>query len=328
MVVPQALEFMYKNSLHTNLTSVPRQQHVTESEFETRDAAKLFDLVLFRLSPHFLKRYIYNDQLWLFQSLLHDKEYLGLQFFADKAFLHNLSENLTTDRSEPVYKYLHLMLSHDPMVTNLQCRYAERVLPTERETNIIQARCGLMEVLKLFERMKKAGIYNEALIILMADHGSWVRPEGLKYLPSNDDGLVTMMNPDVVSLAQPLLVIKRPGEKGSLRISDAPSWIIDTADTIADGMGLDARFEGRSVFQLKQNEARERKFFAYDYNRKEWTNDYLSSIQEFNINGKINDSASWSDVAAHLPGDVVRPTQGMQGKSSWWFTTTKQSLSE
>jgi len=322
LVIPQALAYMYSNSLHTNLTSTPRLQHVANADFVTRDAAKLLDLTLFRSSPHFLKKYIYNDQLWLFQSFSHEQKYSGLQFFEDTNFLRSLRNKLTTDRDNPVYKYLHLMLSHEPIVTNSQCQYAGRTQHLERENVIIQARCGLIEVLGLFEQMKKAGIYNDTLIILMSDHGSWVTPKDLRGILSSDGDTMKILKPNLIAQAMPLLVIKRPGKSGNLRISDAPSWIIDTALTIADDMGLNTMFNGSSVFKLKEDAERDRQFFGYDYRINELAGEYLNPIQEFNVNGKVDDSASWNDVAVHLPGGVVRKSE--KRSSTWWMTGTVQ----
>ena len=306
---------MYKKGRHTNLTSVPRRMRISEAESKSRGAAKLLDLSLFRISPHLLKKYIYNDQVWLIQSFLVDKKYLGLQFFAHLTFLRDLHENISIIRDKPVYKYLHLMLSHNPIVANQQCGYAGRVLPTIRETVTNQARCSLEEVLKLFEEMKKAGIYNDTLIILMADHGAWVPPEKMTGIPASDGKSISVINPKIIALSQPLLAIKPPGEKGALQISNAPSWIIDTAATIADYMELDTDFDGRSVRELEQSAARDRRHLVYEYQRSDWKDKYLSPIQEFTVTGKGIDSSSWHEVAIHLPGGVERKNQR---KSSLW----------
>ncbi len=306
LAVPEGLTYMYEKGRYTNLYTVSNEQHVSDMDHESRNAAKLIDLALFRISPHFLKKHIYNDQLWLVQSSLIDKEYMGLSFFSHKAFLRRLHENMSADRQRPVYKYIHLMLSHNPMVSNEQCGYAGQVLPTVRKNVTIQAGCGLSEVLRLFEGMKKAGIYDDALIVLMSDHGAWVPPTGLKGRLLDDGESIEVMDPQMMALALPLLAIKRPGESAALHISDAPSWIVDTAATIADSMDLDAEFDGTSVFDLGENDKRARRLFLYQYKRSEWTDEYLSPIQEFTINGRGNDSSSWQYVATHLPNGVAK----------------------
>lgn len=308
---------IYSNASYTNMYGVPKQLHVSSTEFETYDSVKILDLTLFRLSPHFLKKHIYNEQLWLVQSFMVDEDYKGLEFFSHTAFLREFSERMSAGRVEPVYKLIHLMLSHNPMVTTGQCTYAGRVLPTVRETVMNQATCGLIAVVNLLEGMKRLGIYDAATIVLMGDHGAWVPPVGLRGVMNPDGESFDVINPAIMALATPLLAVKRPGESGPMKINDAPSWIVDTAVTIAKATGLEANFAGRSVFDLDPDEPRERRILVYEYNRSEWTDDYLAPIQEFIVNGSVFDSSSWHHTVTHLQnGRVEQP----QGKSSIWET--------
>ncbi|MCP4410490.1 MAG: LTA synthase family protein [Gammaproteobacteria bacterium] len=302
MMVPASLAYMYKRAPSTHLYSIPNQHHVSIREYETYDSARLLDLVLFRVVPHFLKRHIYNDQLWLVQSIMSDSGYMRLSFFSHIAFLRNLYENMTADRERPVYKLLHLMLSHNPMVTNNDCEYAGRVLPTVRATVMAQAGCGLAEVIKLLEKMKQLGIYDDATIILMADHGAWVPPSRLSGEIASDDKKIKIVNPSIVALAAPLLAIKEAGAKGTLRVSQVPSWIPDIAPTIASITGLPESFPGTSILDLVPGISRERRFFHYQYSRGEWTADYLSPIDEYIIKGSVFNSGSWHENATYAPG--------------------------
>ncbi len=318
LAVPEgALASMYSIAPYTNMYGVTSQQHVSRTEFEIYESAKVLDLTLFRLSPHFLKKHIYNEQLWLVQSFMVDEDYKGLDFFSHTAFLRELSERMSADRPEPVYKLIHLMLSHNPMVTTAQCTYAGRVLQTVRETVRNQATCGLIEVVNLLENMKRLGIYDDATIVLMGDHGAWVPPVGLTGIVNPDGKSTDFINPAMVALAAPLLAVKRPGESGPMKINNAPSWIVDTAATIAKATGLEANFAGKSVFDLDSEEPRERRFFVYRYNGSDWTNNYLAPIYEFIVNGSVFDSSSWRYTVTHLQNGRVE--QG-QGKLTIWQT--------
>ncbi len=318
LVVPEgALVNIYSNAPYTNMYRVTSQQHVSRTEFEIYNSAKLLDLTLFRLSPHFLKKHIYNEQLWLVQSFTVDEDYKGLDFFSHTAFLREFSERISADRPEPVYKLIHLMLSHNPMVTTGQCTYAGRVLRTVRETVMNQATCGLIEVVNLLESMKRLGIYDDATIVLMGDHGAWVPPVGLRGVLNPDGESIDVINPAIMALVAPLFAVKRPGESGPMRINDAPSWIVDTAATIAKATGLEANFAGKSVFDLDSEEPRERRVLIYQYKRSEWTDDYLAPIEEFIVNGSVFDSSSWRYTVTHLQnGRVVKS----QGQSPIWRT--------
>ncbi len=295
------LRTMYEKSRHTNLYSVPRAQHISGSGERNFESARLLDLSLFRLAPHFAKRSVYNDQLWLVQAFMIDSDYMGFAFFRDIAFLQDLSKNMTADRSESVYKYLHLTLSHNPMVTDENCRYAGGVLHTIRPTVKLQAGCALQEMVALLERMKDLGIYDDALIIFMADHGAWIPPTGLKGVLASDKKSIEVIKPGILGLALPLLAIKRPGDSGALKISNAPSWITDTPITITQTLNLDAEFGGRNVFELTESEQRERRFYYYGYELGDWGNDYLAPIDEAIVDGPVKFRQSWRPGKKFLP---------------------------
>ena len=301
LAAPVYLLGVYTKGSYTNAYLIPNDHHVTAREYEFSDSAKLFDLTLFRLTPHFLKRYVYNDQLWLVQSLLSDSKYMRLEFFAHNAFLRKWGENMSADRSAAVYKLFHLMLSHNPMVANENCDYAGRVLPTVRATVKIQAKCSLGEVVNLLERMKRLGIYDDAMIILQADHGAWARPAGL-----TGDGKPIVMTLTNIAMALPLMAIKPPGASGALQISTVPSSIIDTPATIASVLGLNEEFHGASVFDLRPDERRERRTYTYEYSRSEWTTEYLNPIQEFIVGGSVFDTATWRHGDQFLPNGIVK----------------------
>jgi hypothetical protein len=306
LITPGGLLYnTYSKMPHTNAYIVPQKNHVTVKDYERIDAAKLIDLTLFRITPHFIKKYVYNDQRWLVQSALsNSSEFMQLQFFAHKAVLDQFEEYMTVDRSVPVYKFFHLMLVHKPMVTNKNCEYAGRALPTVRATAKIQAKCSLFGAIKLLEKMKKLGIYEDALIILMADHGVWVPPAGLKQnAVVRSNGQKVALNPAIVAQALPLMAIKRPGAKGPLQISRAPSWIVDTAPTIASILNFDEKFNGVSMFDIKPDEQRERNHYFYQYDRREWEVDYLNSIQKFTISGSVFDTGNWHPGERLLPGE-------------------------
>jgi len=292
---------IFTRAPHDNLHVLHKKSHVSVKELRKYDATKLFDLALFRATPHFLKKHIYNDQLWFTQSMLTDQSYKSLRNFSDNAFLKRSSTKMTVNRSKPVYKVFHLMMSHNPMVTDSNCRYAGKVLETNRTNVIYQAGCGLLELVNFFEGMKKAGIYDSSTIILMGDHGAWVPPQGMKGVDNPDGKTTNFIHPHVLALATPLLAIKPPGSTGPLKANNAPSWIVDTAATIADISGLEASFPGESVFNLDPELPRDRRFMYYNYSKSEWEANYLEPIDEFNVNGNPVESMSWKHINTYLP---------------------------
>jgi len=274
------------------------------------DARRLMDLSLFRATPHVIKKRIYNDQNWFIQSMGTVTEKQNMQNFSHMEFLQESASKLTTNRDKPVYKLFHLMLSHNPMITTADCQYAGNVLPTRRENVINQSRCSLQSIISFLEAMKKSGIYDSSTIVVMGDHGAWVPPSDLKPLsPSKDNSPKSEINPAIVALATPFFAIKRPDDDGPIEYSYSPTSIRDTAVTIASINKFPNNFPGVSVFDLADDQDRDRPFMFYRYKKSEWTDNHLSPIEEFTISGDPADGKSWTRIKTHEPDNILKSAE-------------------
>ncbi|MFQ5760387.1 MAG: sulfatase-like hydrolase/transferase, partial [Acidiferrobacterales bacterium] len=286
---------VYAKGHYTNAYMIPNSYgyHTTEKGYELGDAAQLLDLTLFRLVPHFLKKYIHNEYLGVVQPLINDADYLKVWYFSHSAFLHNLAKNMSVGRTGPVYKYFHLMNAHSPQVVDGRCNYVGGVLPRNRQTVTVQSKCSLDAVIKVLEKMKALGIYDDSLIILMADHGAGIDPYDLKPAVTENGDNAVAIPPLIVSMATPLMAIKAPGVSGPLQISTAPASLIDTAATVNAILGLGDVFAGRSILELRPDERRVRGYYFHAWRRKDFSSDYVGPIQEYIVEGSVYDSAAW-----------------------------------
>ncbi|MBM2829309.1 MAG: hypothetical protein HW411_99 [Gammaproteobacteria bacterium] len=291
----------YTDGRFTNAYTIPNNNHVTEKVTALNDSAKLLDLTLFRLVPNIIKKYVYNDQRWIIQNLFIDDEFLKFWYFAHTAFIKNLTHSMSADRTAPVYKYFHLMNTHWPMVVNNNCTYAGAALPRNRITVTAQSRCTLDSVIDMLNRMKELGIYNDAFIIIMADHGGHLPPYSYKPREIIVGNYVYEIDPWVVAMATPLTLIKTPGATGPLQISAAPTSMLDTAATINSILKLGGDFRWDSIMDLSPSENRERRFYFYEWKRGDWESDYTGPILEFIINGSVYDGSAWSLYRKLLP---------------------------
>ncbi len=237
--MPEPLAHMYTKAPHTNAYFVPNNVQVTNELSGVYDATKLFDLALFRISPHWIKRYIYNDQLWFVQSALSNEAYMGLASFSHTAFLRDMQENMSVRRNVPVYKLVHLMLSHNPMVADEECNYAGKNLPAIRYRVKIQARCNLVETVRSFDEMGFKGIYDSTTIVLVADHGTFAKAKGIKGSVDDDGNYAGNLDARVISLVHPLMAIKLANASGPLVTPSVYSSITGTTATIVDSSVLD-----------------------------------------------------------------------------------------
>lgn len=294
----------YELGGYTNTFDVPNNLHVDPEQAVVDESARLLDLSLLRTMPHFLKRRVYNDQRWLIQPMVSNSRVSQLVFFSHKFFLRRWHESMTAMRDAPVYKIMHLMLSHNPMVVKKSCEFAGQVLYAVRENVLNQARCSLLETVRVLEKMKALGIYDDALIVIMGDHGAWVRPKGLKEETEPDGTPKPMLlRSSQHALSLPLLAIKIPGSTGVLRVSNAPTWTADVPDTISAALGFSDNFGRRNILTLPEDDQRERRFHFYKYERGELDSDYLQPIQEYIVDGDVYDVASWRLGKLFPPGN-------------------------
>ena len=296
IAAPIALKNIYSRGKHSHAYGITASDHVTGEDYIRNDAAKLMDLSLFRVVPHFAKALVYRKHLWVFQARMRSEAYLQMQYFSDLMFLSRLAEHMTVDRDAPVYKMIHVMLSHRPTVGNEHCEY-DGIHKTTKANVIMQARCGLIRVIDVLRRMRDLGIYEQSLIVLMADHGAWVPVDALMNEQDNRAGVKTMG----VAMATPVLAIKPPGVMGYMRVSGAPTSILDVPATIGDLLSLKAQFDGRSVFSISNEAPRLRRHLFYRYGVNPDAEGYLFPILEYGVYGSTLDASAWHLSALHHP---------------------------
>lgn len=127
----------------------------------------------------------------------------------------------------------HLSGTHLPYITDMNAKYVE-------ESTVEDTIKGLTVIINEYiNQLKSLGLYENATIIITADHGSW-----------ND------FDP------QPIFFIKKANETHvDLQINSAPISLDDFQATILNILGLDYSEYGTSIYDWKENEYRERSVY-------------------------------------------------------------------
>ena len=300
----------YRGGSYSSYYLIPVPYGLTKPEHEKATSALLLDLAFFRSAPHFLKKFIYNDQQWLIQRLLlgqlrglQDRvSNLGmLRYFAHTAFLKDLVDNMSIGISRPVYKFVHLINSHGAFVVNEDCQYAGKTLPTTRENVKNQQRCVLDQVLGFLNKLKFIGIYDTSLIVIHADHGTGIKVKFSEARMKSKGRHIEHLG-SIVGAALPLMLIKPPFAEGQLQISNAQAMLTDIPATISSILDLNEDFPGQCIYNIDENMVRERKFYYYNWRHENWKEDFISGFKEFTINGSVFDRPSWHHgLAYHQP---------------------------
>lgn len=294
----------FDSEIASNLRKIDRDlvTEPTYTEKKAKEALHLLDLSLFRVAPHFLKRYIHNDQKWLVtyvatyllpegvkQVVATDNQ------FEIHTFVRNIPQNLATDRGQRVFKYYHLKGAHSPLTVSDDLEFTDEFFAFSRQSYVYQAKANLLSLDDFFEKLRQAGIYDNSLIMVLGDHGSgesadmYIEPPGASRIPYHLDGTKRNFRRDKAR-AIPLVLIKRIGFEGSLEISNAPVSLMDVPATILSELGLVNRHDRSSMFEIEASAPRTRYHSAFEFSPNK--GGYVDDITVYRITGDswVNDS--------------------------------------
>jgi hypothetical protein len=250
----------------------------------------LLDYGLLRISPTSLHTLIYHDGLALLKQPTTENFTIdGLRG------LEALTERSRVEDEAPTFKFLHLMNTHFPLNIDEGCKIAPR-RPRTRANFKVQARCGLDAFLHLVAVLERSSSYDSALIVLMSDHGSNLFEPSQ---PRTLDEKIKLYSGRAAYFL-PLFLVKPPGSRGPLRISQAPASLIDLRATICEATKTcEAPPHGVSVLSLSEHTKRERVFIEYrnpvGIAQRNGLRD--EEIQTFTLSGSVEDLDQVRDSA-------------------------------
>ena len=230
------------------------------------DRVKVFNaflrLVLYKYAPSVIQPFVYSDFNSDFQSNVEPAvDDVTITVQDDPAMKGRLESNgvQVTNRAHG-FKFYAMMGAHAPYIID---RYAQTV--DSSATSQYEQSLGSLYILnELFSRLKEEGVYDKCTIILLGDHGSsWV-------------GSIR---------GTPMMLVKYPGQSGTLTVSEAPVCQEDLRATILCGAGLDYTPYGTPAHLWEGAVSRERLYYTYDFSAGE----YFGRMTEF----KVPDDASY-----------------------------------
>lgn len=158
------------------------------------------------------------------------------------AFYEHVSQGLELT-VEPCFRFIHLYGAHYPYLTD---EYLQSIKPSFSDESGLNAAKGVVKIISAYlEELKAINAYDNSLVIVMADHGY-----------SIDGGLTN-----------PVLLVKRPGDTGSLRQSNAPvsQWDVRPEILYETGLTGDEGEDAKSIFSITEEDAPERLYYQlYD----------------------------------------------------------------
>lgn len=278
-----------------------------QAEIERWHAAFLLDLSLFRLAPHFIKRAIYNQQAWLISSMNPGPSGTHYRHFSDIEFLRRFTQEASIGEDTPVYKLIHLLTPHPPLVVDERKLPARTPLKYTRENFRRQATYTLEWVLQFLDKLRRLSLYHDATIIIQADHGS-----GLSFRLQDSTGEWVDSRKSSLRISGAvlsLLLVKPARSEGGLRVSDTQVELNDLPATMVALLGLPEEFGGKNVFEVKNEERRDRRYNRGMVNRdNSRQTGYFTALQEYVISGSVFAESSWRKGNLYLKPAEHRDT--------------------
>lgn len=160
-----------------------------------------FTAVLYRLAACSYAPDVLRGYVWLYGNefdelyTAEDSRY-SVYTISNISFMDALKQNGITVSPNNVFRMIHLYGSHYPYVTD---ENLNPIAPSFSDENAVKASRGVLEILyEYISALKRAGIYDKTMIVVMADHGYTVPGEQ----------------------TDPLLMIRLPGDYMPFSISD------------------------------------------------------------------------------------------------------------
>jgi len=257
----------------------------------------IYDVTLFRYAPDVLKRYIYRDGRWLLSATVSRGQSgvesddspgtspgeLETQFdpearmLSDVAFVRDMMTRSTAVEGISIFKYYHLTGAHPPYLLNERLEYGKMTGLDGYESAV---KASLQIANHFLNQLKKLNVYDNSMIFIVGDHGR----------------TSTVLRQEE---ANPLFLVKRPGDHDAMVISDAPVCLSDIPATVFAELDIHGDYTGMDILDVKESDSRERRYFYYNWftlGFSQWQVDSLPPIDQYVVRGPVLSSDSWQFV--------------------------------
>lgn len=247
---------------------------ISDEKGLTRDFLRL---CAFRYAPHFLK-----PQLWMYSNVFGAyKKTEGAPIYQenDPLYAASLEEEGMTLRQGAALRVIHTAGMHPPYTMDADCVYhSEGVTAQEQMQGVLRIADDYLE------QLKALGVYDSSDILILADHGT-------------------------ETVQRPMLLLKRKGERGTLRISDAPVSYADLNATYLTLLGEET--DGLALWEIPEGEERTRYYYHEDstnnlFNLYQYvTNLPAPSFGELEKTGEVYHADTGGETAPYQLGDTL-----------------------
>ncbi len=244
------------------------------------------DIGLFRATPIVLKKIIYNEGRWFFSRYISD-EAPPPPHGGDWRFVNSFTANANTSSDKAgEFKFIHLMGAHYPVSLNENYVYTKD-LGDSRDAYVNQARGVLKITTKMIEKLKELGIYDDAEIVIVGDHGA--------HGTVSNDMKGDKENLDIPLLhignARPLFLHKAPSEKGKVRVDNTPMHLAYIPCMLAKSHFADCGDYEKTI----AGQPVVRYHYRHKWAAQFWTQDFSPKMTLYEVTGDARNYSSWKN---------------------------------
>lgn len=271
----------YKSNVYTQIADMFGSGHTVEEYISNLSSQKreldavgvaneLLRLSTYRYAPTSMKPFF-----WTYTDYVNQNAYIGggdnEKYEIDETIYMKNIENLSLDEKNKYFKFYHFNGSHAPYVLN------EDGTKSLSATSVVQQTKGNFNILfNAFEKMKELGIYKDASIIIIADHG---------YSPSDKEALK-----DVMTIG---LFYKPSGVEGTpLKNSHAPVSLKNIPATILKDSDIDFTQYGVPLDEVSEKDEVVRTFY-----KTVMKDGHEKEVHTYQVTGDASDFKNWKKIS-------------------------------
>jgi hypothetical protein len=246
----------------------------------------LLDYALFAHVPAVLKPLVYNDGKWIYRRWLGDVRrgsMGGIGYLLFELFRKNIS--VADDK--PRYKFIHSLVSHNPIHLDANCEAHAAAAPIEFVYGKGQAHCALRATAQLLRKLRELGIYDNTVVVISSDHGN-------RFVPDSEQSLLAqkLIRPVTLPRAMAVMLVKPASATAHMAYSDKPVQLTDVPRFIEQLAGGMSEAEWRELVEGLKDE-RERVFSFLMHRSTTQESDFIDDMKSYRIVGKVSSISSW-----------------------------------
>lgn len=234
---------------------------------------KLMKLSIYRYAPIAIKPFFWADTTYYNNGAYASATGTIYNLNADSTYANRLVNGTASD-TDSAFKLYHFFGTHSPYTMR------EDGTRANGSTSVLeQAKGSFNNLIRIFDRMKELGIYENATIIITGDHGA----------PIND-------YTPVKKATRIGLFYKPAGNQGAPVVwSEAPVATENIPATLLKAAGADYSAYGRALDEVGEDEILTRTYYK---TAQGGSANHESILYTYSITGKASDFANWELVSA------------------------------